>query len=351
MNNDYPDLRLARDDMRAQEALYRPTAFWDEASAEIERELVEQGVERFRSLPLPLGYFVPTYGTPGNSLSVEQVAGLRYGFAQVAPNDRKAQLTLDQLLGGELAALSDYRVLLAADDPDRLPALHRFSECSFGAPQEQFTFDGRRFSRSSLNYLLGLAFLKKHLGGEPVRTVLEVGGGFGTLGEILAVGGVEDWRYIDVDIPPTSFVAERYLRAALGDARVAGYVQTRMRSVIDIASLPSASVLCSWQICSLRGAVDLFVNFISFQEMEPPVVANYLHQVDRLQTRWVLLRNLREGKQAWRGPGTVGVEVPIRADDYVGMLPGYELVDRNVLPFGFRTVDGFHSELLLLRRK
>ena len=179
---------LVRDDMRAQEALYRPTAFWDEASAEIERELVEQGVERFRSLPLPLGYFVPTYGTLGNSLSVEQVVGLRHGIAQVAPNDRKAQLTLDQFLGAELAALSDYRVLLAADDPDRLPALRRFSECSFGTPQEQFAFDGRCFSRSSLNYLLGLAFLKKHLAGELVRTVLEVGGGFDALGEILAAG-------------------------------------------------------------------------------------------------------------------------------------------------------------------
>lgn len=162
---------------------------------------------------------------------------------------------------------------------------------------------------------------------------------------------MEDWRYIDVDIPPTSFVAERYLRAALGDARITGYVQTRRHSVIDIASLPSAWVLCLWQICSLRGAVGLFVNFISFQEMEPPVVAKYLYPVDCLQTRWVLLRNLREGKQARRGPGTMGVEVSIRADDYVGMMPGYELVDRSVLPLGFRTVDGFHFELLLLRWK
>ena len=97
----------------------------------------------------------------------------------------------------------------------------------------------------------------------------------------------------------------------------------------------------------MRGAVDLLVNFISLQEVEPPVVGNYLHQVDLLQTRSVLLRNLREGKQARRGPGTMGVDVHIRADDYVGMPPGYELVDRKVRPFGFRNVDGFHFELLL----
>jgi putative sugar O-methyltransferase len=214
---------------------------------------------------------------------------------------------------------------------------------------EQFEFEGRRFSRSSLNYLLGLALLKKHLGEQALGTVLEIGGGFGTLGEILASSGVDGQRYIDIDIPPTSFVAQAYLTQVLGAPNVASYAQTRDLPAIDIQKLPQASVLCSWQIEKLRGTVDLFVNFISFQEMEPAVVANYLEQVSRLKARWILLRNMREGKQIRTGPGSVGVETPIRSDDYLAMLPGYELAERNVLPFGYRTVDGFHSELLLLR--
>jgi hypothetical protein len=92
------------------------------------------------------------------------------------------------------------------------------------------------------------------------------------------------------------------------------------------------------------------VNFISFQEMEPHIVRNYLGHVTRLGTRWVLLRNLREGKQL-RKNDWVGVDVPILSNDYLAMLPDYELVERNVLPFGYRTVDNFHSELLLLRRR
>jgi hypothetical protein len=98
-----------------------------------------------------------------------------------------------------------------------------------------------------------------------------------------------------------------------------------------------------------QGEVDLFVNFISFQEMEPDVVANYLHHVDRLQSRWVFLRNMREGKQIQKD-GHVGVKTPIRSDDYVQMLPNYQLVARNVHPFGYETVDGFHSELQLFKR-
>jgi len=47
----------------------------------------------------------------------------------------------------------------------------------------------------------------------------------------------------------------------------------------------------------------------------------------------------------------VGVTTPILSEDYLLMLPGSELVERNVLPFGYQTVDGFHSELLLLKLK
>lgn len=348
---DYPELRLARQDMQTQSELYRPTAFWDRASSVIDEELRVHGVENFRSLPSSLGFFVPTYGAPGNSFVSEQVLGLASWLKQSYAQAIKPQLALDQFLGGEAAALADYRVLLAADQPAKLPWLHQFSENGFGRPVEQFEFESRRFSRSSLNYLLGLALLKKHLHGEPLRTVLEIGGGFGTLGEVLASAGLEGLRYIDVDIPPTSFVAEQYLKAVLGVDNVLGYVQTRERTEIQIESLPQASVLCSWQIEKLRGAVDLFVNFISFQEMEPAVVSNYLAQVTRLKARWILLRNMREGKQVRKGVDSVGVETPIRSDDYLAMLPGYRLVERNVLPFGFRTVDGYHSELLLLQCK
>jgi len=352
MNHEYPQLNLARDDMRQQDELYRPTHFWDEASSRIVDEIRECGIERFRSLPLPLGFFVPTYGTPGNSFTPAQREGLSQWLASEHPQARKPQLGLEQFLSGEAAAQSDYRVLLASDDCTRLPYLHTFSECTAGQPVEQFEFDGRLFSRSALNYLLGLAMLKKHLpAGDVPRTVLEIGGGFGTLGEILHASGIEGLRYIDIDIPPISFVSQWYLQQSAGQLSVTTYDMTREQAEIDIAKLRPLSVLCAWQIEKLRGSVDLFVNFISFQEMEPYIVRNYLGQVSRLGTRWVLLRNMREGKQK-RAPGHLaGVETPILGDDYLDMLPGYELVDRNVHPFGYRTVDGYHSELLLLRRK
>ena len=64
----------------------------------------------------------------------------------------------------------------------------------------------------------------------------------------------------------------------------------------------------------------------------------------------MLLRNIREGKQLKR-EGHAGVTTPIKTDDYLGMLPNYRLIARNVHPFGFETVDGFHSELMLFKRQ
>jgi len=349
--NDFPELDLAQADMQAQREVYQPTAFWREAASRIAHELRTHGMGKFRSLPAALGFYVPTYGPPGIGFSREQAVLLMEDACRRLPQSRKPQLAIGQFLSGELAALNDYRVLLAADNPARLPHLHTFSESEIGAPVEQLVFDGRRFSRSSLNYLLGLALLKKHLDGDVPRTILEIGGGFGTLGEVLAAARIPDLRYVDIDIPPNSYVAQHYLSGVLGAENVSTYANTRDHNAIDIGQLRPASALCAWQIEKLQGKVDLFVNFISFQEMEPPVVRNYLQQVSRLGPRWMLLRNMREGKQVRDGAGTVGVCEPVVSGDYLEMLPEYDLVTRNVLPYGVRTVDGFHSELLVLRRK
>jgi hypothetical protein len=177
--------------------------------------------------------------------------------------------------------------------------------------------------------------------------VLEIGGGFGTLGEILLQAG--DYSYINVDIPPTAAVSSYYLAQQSG-MHFSDYRQTRALSSIPVPAAPHQMVLCPWQLPAVQGSIDLFVNFISFQEMEPQVVRNYLQQVDRLGARFVLLRNLREGKQVRSAQHQYGVEQPILGRDYDDLLPAYALQATNVYPFGYRTIDGFHSELRLYRR-
>jgi putative sugar O-methyltransferase len=342
-------LETAMAELKQQETIYQPTAFWAAASERIAQDFKTFGVSNFRKIPTATSYFVPNYSGPASGLNHTQTALLTQTLHDNHPQAHKAQQAWHHFVSGKQAALADYRVLLSGDQTSQLPQLQKFSESEYGQPVEQFVWNGQRFSRSSLNYLLGLCFLKQHLGEDIPRTVLEIGGGFGTLGEIWSQSDIPDWKYIDIDIPPTQFAADQYLKAVLGDDQVTSFDQVPKHQPIQISDLKPASVLCSWQIAQLQGEVDLFVNFISFQEMEPDVVTNYLGHVNRLKARWVLLRNMREGKQVQK-EGHVGVKTPIKSDDYVRMLGQYQLVDSNVHPFGYETVDGYHSELLLFKR-
>ena len=345
----YPELQEAFALLEKQNDLYRPTSFWAEASQKLAHEFVEIDIENFRRGPLALSYFVPSYGPPTLGLTKDQVDLLTRTLSGEYPEHTKGMLALNAYLSGQLNALADYRVLLAANSsPDAL-GLTDFSESSIGNPIEQHCFDGKNYSRSALNYLLGLSLLKQHTDLSSIKTVLEIGGGFGTLGEILGKAPSKGLKYIDVDIPPTHFAAEYYLKANFGSRNVNGFIDLEGRSTIEVSDLPDFTVMCSWQLEKLRGQVDLFVNFISFQEMEPEVVENYLTHVTKLNARWVMLRNMREGKQR-KTSESPGVLNPFLNSDYLNFLNEYKLEAISTIPFGYKTVDNFHSELLLFKK-
>lgn len=332
-------------DMAGQPALFQPTPFWQAASERIITELAAAGFADFRQLAAIRDFFVPSYGPPGNMLSPAQAAHLEATLLDTVARGSKTHLTLRQALDGEAWALADYRTFLAGDRPEIAPDLSRVSESTVGNPPDAFEIEDRRFSRSMLNYLHGLVFLKQQLGDTGIRTVLEIGGGYGTLGEILSQTG-RDYAYVDVDIPPTSAVASYYLAQQPG-IELTDYEETRGEGPIAVPAPGRQMVLCPWQLPRLTGQVDLLWNFISFQEMEPEVVRFYLAQGARLGARYVLLRNMREGKQKRSAANPVGVDRPIRGEDYDTFLPGYRLQATNVFPFGYRTIDGYHSELRL----
>ena len=59
------------------------------------------------------------------------------------------------------------------------------------------------------------------------------------------------------------------------------------KKYIKIKKLKKITCLCSWQIEKLIGKIDVFINFISFQEMEPEVVKNYIKHVQRLSPKFI----------------------------------------------------------------
>lgn len=348
----YPLLNQMIDDMEKQSRFYKPTYFWQIGSDTIIKDLNEKGIEKFKSLPSSLDFFVPTYSYPTYYMDKKKFNSVKDTVWPLIEPNKLFMMRLENLFAGKIHALADYRTFMASS-LESSPYTDLISESEVGDPIEQFLFDGRKFSRSYLNYLLGINFIKKNTPTDKIGTVMEIGGGFGTLGEILLGDKRNKCFYINADIPPLAFVSGYYLKNVFGDENIGGYGELRDIQTLVIEDLKKkyrAVNLCSWQVPKLQGKIDLFVNFISFQEMEPDIVENYCKNIRKLKPEFILLRNIKEGKKKKDEKNPIGVADPILGEDYNTFFPDYELMDTNTTVFGYETEDGFHSELRLYKR-
>ena len=351
MKTKYDLLNKMLIDMQEQSHLYRPTAFWEYGSAQIINELEENEIENFRSLSATRSFFVPGYSAVEYLENPNKYDVVIDDFDKMV-GDKRFVTRLQRVFNGYSSAFNDFRVL-SSSNVNTIPFTDKVSESIVGNPIEQHTIDNRNFSRSFMNYLLGLNFLKQNVDTTNVKTVMEIGGGFGTLGEILLKDERNEAFYINADIPPVGFVSSYYLQEVFGKENIATYEELSKLDTLDIAQLKKeykALNICSWQVPQLKGKIDLFVNFISFQEMEPDVVQNYCKYIDRLEPKYILLRNILEGKRKKSADFSAGVIEPILGNDYDTFLPNYKLVASDSAIYGFITEDNFHSQLRVYER-
>ncbi|MEO1059469.1 MAG: putative sugar O-methyltransferase, partial [Actinomycetota bacterium] len=153
--------------------------------------------------------------------------------------------------------------------------------------------------------------------------------------------------------PPVAAVATYYLSELFGEDRVWSYLDHRNDEAIDLDAARqryTAVVLCPWQLPRVTGSVDLFVNMMSFQEMEPDVVANYIDLVSPRTRRFVVLRNSVTGKPRSEA-GRLGVDEPVRDDDAIDAFREFEVLARDSFVHGEESPDrSFRSEVAVLAR-
>jgi hypothetical protein len=178
-----------------------------------------------------------------------------------------------------------------------------------------------------------LSALSHHID-TPPRSVLEIGGGYGVLGEILMSRDPEA-RYVGLDIPPLLTVASYYLTELFGDDRVMVFDD----AVADEGPVEPArsAVLPNWRIEDLSGEFDLFVNAYSFQEMEPEVVANYIAMVSAKRPKYVVSLNSIAGKPTKREEKDWGVADQVTSEMVVGRFEQY----------GYRVVGSYGRPLIV----
>ena len=335
-------------EQKAQLAIYQPGIFWEKALEDILNPYLTMGIHKFRSNRVNLKYFVPTYGSPANGFEQGAVDKIISSFN--GKLNFKQALFIKRKFDGSDHALSDYRAFIIANKSKDPLGLLNFSESKIGQPIEHFKFNERWFSRSSLNYLLGLSFLLSINPKFNPKRILEIGGGFGTLAEILGKSNLTDYQYLGLDLPPLFLIAQDYVTRCLSLKRQDAITINIPDGKIKFADLKQFSFFPNWKIEDIQGNIDFFINFISFQEMEPNIVKNYVFHIQRLKPEWILLRNMREGKQIAKH-NKIGVKKPVKKKDYISYFDRYELVNTSVLEYGYQTIDGFNSEILVLKRK
>ncbi len=344
-------LDLMLSDMVSADKLYQPTNFWNAGIKRILKDLTsDDDFKRFKSHISARSFYVPAYEHrvyKKYRKCINQLFRIKITHNHPIP----ALEGFFGTLSGYNKAKTDYRIFLATDR-DTYPDLSKSQESPVGEPIEFFLFEEKRFSRCFLNYLRGLTFLKNSVDTNGIENVLEIGGGYGALGEILLTSDSTSF-YVNIDIPPVAAVSSYYLTQVLGKDQVFTYDQSKDMKHIDINRIKEkyrCAILCPWQLPKIIGEFELFVNFISFQEMEPDVIENYISYVETLTTKFVLLRNSRTGKSKATKKKDIGVIEPTTIDRMTEMFQKFEVVNRDYKVFGDYSKD-FISELICLSRK
>lgn len=330
-------------ELRSCDPVYRPTSFWGPGLDELLGDFTRMGLSRFKRWSRAGFWFLPTYGNGFTNRTIRQTLRRAREVNPAARGDY-----VSPALNGIFLAHRDFDAARLAWDQERWPAdLAAVGESLVGDPWQRFPLVPGNpeigFGKAYLNYLLLMAALSRHVDGPP-RSVLEIGGGFGVLGEVL-MSRDPDVRYVNLDIPPLVTVASYYLTELFGDERVLTYgPEVASTGPIDV---PRSACLPNWRIEDVSGPFDVFVNSYSFQEMEPDVVAHYADQVARLDVEYVVSLNSVAGKPK-AADGGIGVVDPVTSARIIAMFE-----ERGYLLQGTYGRPLIHSagEIAVLRRR
>ncbi|MFC2049205.1 putative sugar O-methyltransferase, partial [Chlamydiota bacterium] len=182
-------------------------------------------------------------------------------------------------------------------------------ESEFGNPPP--IYRGKRLISADLaNSILEYYAMAPALEAGPVKTVMELGAGYGRNASVF-LQKHPDIRYIIVDIPPALYVSQTYLSNRFPNKKVFSFRPFRtFEEVRDEWEGSSICFLLPHQAKLLpEKSVDLFLNISSLQEMRIDQIAYYFAEIDRL------VRGHFYTKQ-WKVSYIPQEDVTIRQEDY-----------------------------------
>mgnify|MGYP001559237635 CR=1 FL=1 len=172
--------------------------------------------------------------------------------------------------------------------------LAKLSEPAEGCPPG-VRFEDRLISQDLANSLLEFNTINQHIPTNSIRTILEIGAGYGRSAYIwFLLGNIK--KYIIVDIPPALFISQRYLSSQFPTRKVLRYRDINsFKDIRDEYDKADIIFLMPWQIEMLPGkSIDLIFSIDSLNEMKFDIVRFYFKVIDKLGKKYFYMKCRQE---------------------------------------------------------
>jgi hypothetical protein len=176
-------------------------------------------------------------------------------------------------------------------------------EQPFGADRVALKIEGKKLpvsvfsARMALRTMHATAYYQTHAS-TPMKTVLELGGGFGRcLRDCLSINSIETAYY--VDLPLNVGLAATYLEACFpGRVNLVWDAQ-------DEIILGKINILVPWLIDKINEPTDLMINFLSLQHMPQVTMNHYFDTLISPKVKFLYHENRMQPLSVGEGEGSL----------------------------------------------
>ncbi len=215
-----------------------------------------------------------------------------------------------------------YLLLAYVNRIDQHHYLNRLEEPTEGNPLTIIA-DGKRVSQDLANSLIEYYAMSEVVPFKNMKTVLEIGGGYGRNAFVLASLN-PNMRIVMVDILPALYIAQRYLSSIFSDRKI--FRARQFTSFKDVAKEMKAAdivFLLPHQLALLPdNYIDLTINISSFGEMGLEQIKWYFKEIDRITNQYFYMKQWDVSKNPFDN-------LTITKSDYPSYDHWHEIYQRN----------------------
>lgn len=324
-------------DMRKAPILYQPSRYWERRVKRFARWLLQHDINDFRKYDAPL----QSFGGGAMRLADQEYQQLEKTYYQSfllkainaillevgarCPGLRiSINLCLPSLHLRHMAHLGKCQQAVFLSELTRgvseTPELLKFSDRCIGNPSDAVAFKGNVYTPNFFAKLCEYFIVKRHIDFGHVKSILEIGPGYGAQLEIILRDNAQIKAGV-VEIPPQLYLTQQYLEACF-PGQVCTYHEAKRIGVARAIRNFRIVCLAPWQIEEIPDqAFEMFWNQASMQEMTPDIVKNYAMHIQRATSKFLYILNSVKGDEHL----PLAVRTHTSYDEYIRFFDQFEL--------------------------